>query len=93
MKKESIMGAIEDLEKILRTEVLIQVEEEIKTIEKFVNKQKDSEDLKAELEYMLDVKKYYDQVILHIEKKILSQEDAIKILQDLEDMRDDEDDL
>ncbi len=50
------MGAIEDLEKILRTEVLIQVEEEIKTIEKFVNKQKDSEDLKAELEYMLDVK-------------------------------------
>ena len=87
------MGAIEDLEKILRTEVLIQVEEEIKTIEKFVNKQKDSEDLKAELEYMLDVKKYYDQVILHIEKKILSQEDAIKILQDLEDMRDDEDDL
>ncbi len=87
------MGAIEDLEKILRTEVLIQVEEEIKTIEKFVNKQKDSEDLKAELEYMLDVKKYYDQVIIHIEKKILSQEDAIKILQDLEDMRDDEDDI
>ncbi len=87
------MGAIEDLEKILRTEVLIQVEEEIKTIEKFVNKQKDSEDLKVELDYMLDVKKYYDQVIIHIEKKILSEEDAVKILQDLEDMRDDEDDI
>ena len=87
------MGAIEDLEKILKTEVLIQVNEEIETIEKFVKKQKDSEDLKAELEYMRDVKKYYDQVILHIEKKILSQEDAVKILQDLEDMRDDEDDI
>jgi hypothetical protein len=42
---------------------------------------------------MLDVKKYYDQVMLHIEKKILSEEDAVKILQDLEDMREDEDDL
>lgn len=87
------MSAIEDLEKILKTEVLIQVNEEIETIEKFLKKQKDSEDLKAELEYMQDVKKYYDQVILHIEKKILSQEDAVKILQDLEDMRDDEDDI
>jgi lipoate synthase len=87
------MGAIEDLEKILKTEVLIQVNEEIETIEKFLKKQKNSEDLKAELEYMQDVKKYYEQVILHIEKKILSQEDAVKILQDLEDMRDDEDDI
>ncbi len=87
------MNVIEQLEKLLKTEVLIQVNEEIETIEKFVKKQKDSEDLKIELEYMLDVKKYYEQVLLHIEKKILSQEDAVKILQDLEDMREDEDDL
>ena len=87
------MNVIDQLEKLLKTEVLIQVEEEIATIKKFVAKQKDSEDLKIELEYMIDVKKYYDQVILHIEKKILSEEDAVKILQDLEDMRDDEDDI
>ena len=87
------MNVIDQLEKLLKTEVLIQVNEEIETIEKFVKKQKDSEDLKIELEYMLDVKKYYEQVLLHIEKKILSQEDAVKILQDLEDMREDEDDI
>ena len=87
------MSAIKELEKILKTEVLIQVNEEIKTIEKFISKQKDSEDLKIELDYVLDVKKYYNQVLLHIEKKILSEEDAVKILQDLEDMRDDEDDI
>ena len=52
------MNVIEELEKLLKTEVLIQVNEEIETIEKFVKKQKDSEDLKIELEYMLDVKKY-----------------------------------
>lgn len=87
------MNKIEELEKLLRTEVLIQVDEEIATIKKFLSKQKDSEDLKIELDYMLDVKKYYNQVISHIEKKILSEEDAVKILQDLEDMTDDEDDV
>ena len=87
------MNVVEQLEKLLRTEVLIQVDEEIETIKKFLAKQKDSEDLKIELDYMLDVKKYYDQVISHIEKKILREEDAVKILQDLEDMREDEDDI
>ena len=87
------MNSIEQLEKLLKTEVLIQVNEEIKTIEKFISKQKDSEDLKTHLEYMLDVKKYYDEVLIHIEKNILSEEDAVKILQDLEDMSDDEDDI
>jgi hypothetical protein len=87
------MNKIEELEKLLRTEVLIQVDEEIATIKKFLAKQKDSQDLKIELDYMLDVKKYYNQVISHIEKKILSEEDAVKILQDLEDMTDDEDDV
>jgi len=87
------MNKIEELEKLLRTEVLIQVDEEIATIKKFLAKQKDSQDLKIELDYMLDVKKYYNQVISHIDKKILSEEDAVKILQDLEDMTDDEDDV
>ena len=87
------MNSIEQLEKLLKTEVLVQVNEEIKTIKKLIEKQKNNEDLKIELNYILDVKKYYDEVITHIEKKILKEEDAVKILQDLEDMREDEDDL
>ena len=87
------MNKIEELKKLLKTEVLIQVNEEIKTIKKLIGKQKNNEDLEIELDYILDVKKYYDEVITHIEKKILSEEDAVKILQDLEDMTDDEDDV
>ena len=87
------MNSIEQLEKLLKTEVLVQVNEEIKTIKKLIEKQKNNEDLKIELNYILDVKKYYDEVITHIEKKILKEEDAVKILQDLEDMIDDEADL
>ena len=87
------MNSIEQLEKLLKTEVLVQVNEEIKTIKKLIEKQKNNEDLKIELNYILDVKKYYDEVITHIEKKILKEEDAVKILQDLEDMIDDEVDI
>ena len=87
------MNSIEQLEKLLKTEVLVQVNEEIKTIKKLIKKQKNNEDLKIELNYILDVKKYYDEVITHIEKKILKEEDAVKILQDLEDMIDDEEDI
>lgn len=87
------MNSIEQLEKLLKTEVLVQVNEEIKTIKKLIEKQKNNEDLKIELNYILDVKKYYDEVITHIEKKILKEEDAVKILQDLEDMIDNEDDI
>lgn len=87
------MNSIEQLEKLLKTEVLVQVNEEIETIEKLIKKQKNNEDLRIELNYMLDVKKYYDEVITHIEGKILKDEDAVKILQDLEDMTDDEDDI
>ena len=87
------MSKIKELENILKTDVLVEVNDEINAIKKLISKQKNSSELQDELVYMEDVKKYYDQVILHIEKKILSQEDAIKILQDLEDMRDDEDDL
>ena len=87
------MHSIEQLEKLLKTEVLVQVNEEIKTIKKLIEKQKNNEDLKIELNYILKVKKYYDEVITHIEKKILKEEDAVKILQDLEDMIDDEEDI
>ena len=87
------MNAINELEKTLKTEVLIQIDQEIELLKKHVSKQKNNEDLKIQLDYMLDVKKYYNQVISHIEKNILKEEDAIKILKDLEDMLDDEDDL
>ena len=58
-----------------------------------MTKQKNNSELQDELVYMEDVKKYYDEVIIHIEKNILKEDDAVKILQDLEDMRDDEDEI
>lgn len=88
------MKNVEKLEKLLKTDVMIELNEEIKALNKLVSKEKNNKDLKLELDYMLDVKKYYDEVLLHIDKKILKEEDAINILADLEDMRaDDEDEV
>ncbi|AXX94821.1 hypothetical protein [Arcobacter ellisii] len=87
------MNKIEELEKLLRTDVLVEVNEEIKALDKLISKNKDNEDYKIELDYMLDVKKFYDEVLLHIERNQLSLEDAVNILQDLEDMRAEDDEV
>ena len=86
------MSKIIELEKILKTDVLIEVNNEITAIKKLMTKQKNNSELQDELVYMEDVKKYYDEVIIHIEKNLLKEEEAIQILEDLEDMRADDDD-
>lgn len=88
------MSKIKELENLLKTDVLVEVNAEIKALDKLISKDKNNEDLKIELDYMLDVKKFYDEVLLHIEKKSLTEEQAINLLADLEDMRaDDEDEV
>ena len=87
------MNKIEELEKLLKTDVLIEVNEEIKALDKLISKNKDNEDYKIELDYMLDVKKFYDEVLLHIDKNKLSEQEAINILEDLEDMRADDEEV
>lgn len=88
------MSKIKELEELLKSDVLVEVNEEIDALNKLLLKEKNNQNLKIELEYMLDVKKFYDEVLLHIEKNILKEEEAINILADLEDMRaDDEDEI
>ncbi len=87
------MSKIKELENILKTDVLVEVNDEINAIKKLILKQKNNSELQNELVYMEDVKKYYDEVLIHIEKNILKEEEAIQILEDLEDMRTDEEEI
>ena len=88
------MSKIKELEEILKNDVLIEVNEEIEALNKLISKEKKNKDLQIELEYMLDVKKFYDEALLHIEKNSLTEEQAMNLLADLEDMRaDDEDEV
>uniref|UniRef100_UPI004048B77C hypothetical protein n=1 Tax=Aliarcobacter sp. TaxID=2321116 RepID=UPI004048B77C len=87
------MSKIKELEEILKTDVLIEVNEEIKALNKLISKQKNNSELKDELTYIEDVKKYYDEVLNFIENGKLKEEEAIQILEDLEDMRADNDEV
>mgnify|MGYP001023308416 FL=1 len=88
------MSKIEELETLLKTDVLVEVEEEIVAIEKLLKENSDNKNLKIELEYMQDVRKFYNEALSQIEKGQLSEEEANNILLDLDDMRtDDEDEI
>jgi len=86
------MNKIKKLEDILKNDVLIEVNQEIKAISKMLQK-KYNKNLQIELEYYNDIKKFYDEVLNHISQNKLSQEEANNILLDLEDMRVDENEL
>jgi len=77
------MSEIKQLEELLKTDVLVEINENIKELEQ----SKKNKASKEELKYMKDVKKYFDEVIIDIENNKLSKEDAIDILEGLEDMR------
>ena len=80
------MDYIKELEKLLKDDVLVEVNEDIKELEEQLKKKKNKA-LKEELEYMLQVKLYFDEVLLDIKNNTLSQDQALDILEGLEDMK------
>lgn len=86
------MNKIEELRKLLEKEVLPELKAEIEALEKLVSKKNDN-DIKDELNYFLEVKKFYDEALKLIKEDKLSEEEAENILLDLEDMEDDEGDI
>jgi hypothetical protein len=73
------MDYIKELEEIVKNDVLIEISQ--------IKDSKKNKDLKEELKYMEQVKLYFDEVILDIENKTMTQEQALDILEGLEDMR------
>ncbi len=81
------MNNIEKLEKLVKEDILLEVNEEIQGLQEAIKKKKRSNDLKEELEYMEKIKQYFDEVILDIENNTLTDEQAVDILEGLEDMK------
>lgn len=80
------MSNIKELEKVIKEDALIEVAANIKELSK-------SKDANKELEYMLGVKKYFEEVLVVIEKNDISEDEALEILMALETMKIDEDDI
>jgi len=79
------MNEIKQLEELLTTDVLVELTETIKELEEGSKKKTKAQ--KEEINYLKDVKKYFDEVIDDIKADKLSKNDAIDILEGLEDMR------
>lgn len=80
------MDYIKELETLVKTDVLVEVNESVKELEKEYAKKK-KKAIKEELDYMLQVKLYFDEVLLDIENKTITQEQALDILEGLEEMK------
>lgn len=82
------MTNIEELEKLIKDDALVEVEENIKELEELKKKKKKVDE---ELEYMYGVKKYFCDLLALIEVNEVSEEQALEILMDLNNMRVNED--
>jgi len=81
------MSKIKELEQLIKTDILVEVNETIEEIEEQLKKKKNNKNLKEDIEYMKQVKLYFDEVLLDIDNNNLKEDEAIDILEGLEDMR------
>ncbi len=81
------MSKVKELEKLLREDIMVELEESIQHLAEKVRKNKSGVAIKDELKYMREVQEYFDATLYEIDKDKLSEEDAIEILATLEEMR------
>lgn len=81
------MSNIEKLAKILKEELIPELDENLEEMMDIVDSQDCSKDDKDELKYLEEMKTYFDEVELDIANNKLTEEDALDILEVLEEMR------
>ena len=81
------MSNIKKLEKILKEELIPELEENLEEMMDIVDRGKCSNDDKDELKYLEEMKAYFDEVELDISNNNITEEDALDILEVLEEMR------
>jgi sugar-specific transcriptional regulator TrmB len=86
------MDYIKELETLIKDDILIEINENIKDFKEQLSKKK-SKSVQEELEYISQVKKYFEEVLLDIENSTITQDQALDILEGLEDMKTENQDI
>ena len=81
------MSHIKELDTLLKEDVLIEVNQNIQEIETALKEKPKNKSLKEELNYMKEVKKYFDEVVEDIKLGNITEDEAVDILEGLEDMK------
>lgn len=80
------MSHIKKLEELIRTDIMLEVVDTLEELEE-AKKDRKNKDAKEEYQYMKDIKKYFDEVLTDIEKNVITEDEALDILEGLEDMK------
>ncbi len=86
------MSKLKKLETLLKEDVLVELRENIIELQEELAK-KNNQGIQDDLKYMQDVKAYFDDAILNIDNGSMTEEIATEMLEDLENMKADEDDV
>ena len=81
------MSNIQKLAKILKDELIPELDENLDEMIDIVDSGDCSKDDRDELKYLEEMKAYFDEVELDIANNNLTEEDALDILEVLEEMR------
>lgn len=81
------MSYVKELEKLLKTDVLVEIEENMNEAMNILEKKGTNKEAKEELEYMEEIQAYFNDVVIDIDNNNLSEKDAQDILDVLEEMR------
>ena len=81
------MSNIKKLENVLKEELIPELDESLEEIMDIVDSGDGSKDDRDELKYLEEMKAYFDEVELDIANNNITEEDALDILEVLEDMR------
>ena len=81
------MSNIKKLAKILKEELIPELDENLEEIMDIIDSGNASKDDKDELKYLEEMKAYFDEVELDISNNNITEENALDILEILEDMR------
>jgi len=81
------MSKVIELEKLLKEDIMVELEESIEDLVSQVKKKKNNQALKDEVKYMRDVQAYFDDVLVDIDANKLTEDDAQEILDALEEMK------
>ncbi|UTJ07683.1 hypothetical protein [Arcobacter roscoffensis] len=81
------MSNIEKLEKVLKEEFIPELDESLLELANITQSWKATSDDKEEFEDLKEMKKFFEQVVEDLDNKDISEEEAVEILEALNEMR------
>ncbi|MFK2821388.1 hypothetical protein [Arcobacter sp. YIC-80] len=81
------MSNVEKLEKILKEEFIPELDESLLELANITQSWKATSDDKEEFEDLKEMKKFFDNVVEDLEKNDINEEEALEIIQALDEMR------